>query len=285
MITNWDIPKEQRTDLRRDRDHCETQILTVNRQLYDEGTDYLYCHKHYVLNIWPQDFPYHSDIGPIEDLPSYPYHKIENLLITFPSIITWAGGQELRQSFLWICGLLALHKAHFKKLRIAVRICCADSARCWSAAVAPDWDDPFPTSHHSVSLRGWFLLNELGAFEESFTAIFAQLLSPLAMLDNVADECVIVLPDPIKDQEYMINKAQWYEEGLTGKYAFTEENAPKLREDREAFQIRYQHRNGPIEGCKCKGCKWNFPPEDDDEWADWCCEMGREVATGEVSIA
>ncbi|KAL8710163.1 MAG: hypothetical protein Q9220_005246 [cf. Caloplaca sp. 1 TL-2023] len=277
------LPKRNWTNLRENHDPCETQILRVNRQLHEECTEHLYAKRQYTLGVWSHNLNGQRLDGPIDNRPYHPHHRIENLVITVPSTAMFAGGSMLRESFVWMCGLLAHHQAHFdkpyfekvhfKKLRIEFSDCCDDWKDAWDAAYISDWNGSRPAflsdrwlsaqpdrhytpPHPDVGVP--FVNDEEEAYYSGFTSTFAWLLSPLAMLNNIADECVIDLPKSIKHQEHMIAEAQWYEEGLTGKYAFTVENSAMLRIDRDAFKTRWDHRDGHMKDCPCFDCQMRF---------------------------
>ncbi|KAL8675867.1 MAG: hypothetical protein Q9224_007364, partial [Gallowayella concinna] len=94
------------------------QILRVNHKLYNEGIDYLYLRKTFVINVYHTGFDFLKSSTQLRTLPNLPYHKMKEVIIRIPPHTLPTEGSDLRYNLLWLCGLLHSNDIHFKKMRI-----------------------------------------------------------------------------------------------------------------------------------------------------------------------
>ena len=223
-------------DFRADREPCCTEILRVNNKLYQEGRRYLYGQKTYKISVFDFGFDFLDHLGFLEKLPPVPYHMMKEFVIQIAACSNLSEtGYRLRSNLVWLCGLLAHEKIHFRKLRVEFqeqdRGSLLDS--CGLTWDSEQSDQPFlpnPTSDSHYDL----LNINLQAYEQGFPSTFAYVLSALAMLGPIAESCTVEVPTVFRENQHVVELAKWYEEGVNGTYPFDDNGV--LRQDRAEFE-------------------------------------------------
>ena len=232
---------------RYDGDRCHTQILRANRQLYQEGFDYLYKQRAYKINIYGFGFEFLREGTQLDVLPPFPYPMVQEFIIYID-----AGhglpemGHRLRTNLLRLCGLLKHHQIRFKKLTIEFA-----SSRRWDKA----WDAEkesglyLPETVYSFSMFHEAVYQdnqELYARDWGFSSTFAWMITPIALLPTVG-ECTIKLPLELRGDPKFVDLAKWYEEGIDGRADFAEDPefvANVIKEDQKEWELpRYHYSN------------------------------------------
>ncbi|KAL8839215.1 MAG: hypothetical protein Q9170_001821 [Blastenia crenularia] len=231
-------------DFRSDREPCSTTILRANKQLYEDGIWYLYANKTYKLSVFNYGFDFLTKYSFLDRLPEFPFHKVKEFVIQICGCGLYTTGYRLRANLVWLCGLLRDRKTHFQKLRIEF---VGDDywEHAWDIEehTPPDFSDRFNFGLPNADFIAW---------ENCFPSTFAWIISPLAQLQSVADECVFDLPPPLRGKQHLRELAQWYVDGMNGKYAFEEDWL--IERDKTAFQLERKHPEGEARKYGCDDC-------------------------------
>ncbi|KAI4137558.1 MAG: hypothetical protein L6R39_007214 [Caloplaca ligustica] len=256
-------------NFRSDQEPCYTAILRANKQLYEDGMQYLYRQKTFKFTVWDYGFDYLKECCQLAKLPELPYHEMKEFVIHIADVYIWETGFRLRENLVWICGLLRHHNIRFKSLKIEFM----DNGRThrWSEA----WDSADfeePGRPNRMGMYDWELPNlNYIAYDEWFPSTFAYMLTPLALLPK-AESCVIEVPAELKGKQHILDLAKWYEEGIDGTYEFPDD--PTFVADKAEFDYRLKHLDGPVPGCDCDECVSHFRQVDEDARirAKWLAE-------------
>ncbi|KAL8706073.1 MAG: hypothetical protein Q9201_000838 [Fulgogasparrea decipioides] len=229
--STWYVEDDAVFDFRDDGGPCYPQILCVNRQLYWEGTDYLYKQKTYKINVFEFGIDFLKESTQLCCLPPLPYHRMKEFVIQVrASNPLEETGCRLRDNLLWLCGLLHHNNVRLNKLKIVF----SPSPYAWAEA----WDETEPRElPEEVRYNDGFLQenHERIARDWGFASTFAWILSPVALLP-VVGECTIEVPEPLRQKSHIVKLAKWYEKGIDGRYTFDGEAWP-LKDDREEFHF------------------------------------------------
>ncbi|KAL8924356.1 MAG: hypothetical protein Q9208_004138 [Pyrenodesmia sp. 3 TL-2023] len=240
---------------RSDGEPCQMAILRTCRCLFDDGMKQLYACKTYKAHVFDYGIDFLTEAGQLRALPQMPYRRMKEFVIQIMGCDMAETGDRLRANLVWLCGQLKQNNVRLSKLRIEF-----DLPLLWEKA----WDqteaeDPQPPIVDPRAINAYNA--DLAAWECGFYSTFAYILSALPMLPLV-DECVIDVPERLREKQHVVDLARWYEEGIDGTYAFDEDNWI-FQQDKEDFARRLK-LDGRWRDCDCADCIAHF---DRIEWS------------------
>ena len=233
-------------------------ILLTNRQVYSECFYHLYTIKtfKFVLHFSHIGFAYYQFLTQKHDhlrkeLQPVPYHAIKEFILEircpdWPTTIC-----DFRKILIMLLRRFHVEKVHFRKLRIQFPDPLGPLPgwdHAWDNAESKAWDfkpelvlddDGDNVAHQ-----------ELTAQDSGAPSTFAWFLSAFATCPSLADECIIELPESLRDKTHMQACAKRYAEGLDGRSSFHLEDECCLKQD--LYDLH--HKEGYREDCSCEVC-------------------------------
>ncbi|KAL8692341.1 MAG: hypothetical protein Q9218_002615 [Villophora microphyllina] len=158
--------------------YCHTQILHANKQLYKEGTNYLYRLKTFEIKIGNCARAAYDFLGeplPLNKLPPLPYHEMKEFVIRVEANCSRSFiGNRMRDNRLRLCTLLKQHHVKFRKLKIVF------SGSLWATT--------------GLDEAMWIAMSQSAL---TYPSTFAFVMAPLYLIP-AAKECTIELPEGMR---------------------------------------------------------------------------------------
>ncbi|KAI4225402.1 MAG: hypothetical protein L6R36_003944 [Xanthoria steineri] len=186
----------------------------------------------------------------LKELQPVPYHAIKEFILEIRCPY-WDTTCEFRGLAIKLLRQFHDKKVHFRKLRIQFPY-PQGPLRGWDHA----WDSADPEARdwkpeHEVNRDDEDVTHqELTARDSGAPSTFAWFLSVFATCPSLADECIIELPESLRDKPHMQACAKRYAEGLDGRSSFHLEDECCLKQD--LYDLH--HENGYREDCNCEVC-------------------------------
>ncbi|KAL8866353.1 MAG: hypothetical protein Q9174_006356, partial [Haloplaca sp. 1 TL-2023] len=101
---------------RYDNDSCYPKVLQANRQIYNEGFDFLYRQRAYQINVYDLGFDFLREGMQLDELPAFPFHVVPEfkIVVFAPDTSLAQMAMRLRTNLLRLCGLLKHHNVRFR---------------------------------------------------------------------------------------------------------------------------------------------------------------------------
>ena len=233
-------------------------ILLTNRQVYSECFYHLYTIKtfKFVLHFSHIGFAYYQFLTQKHDhlrkeLQPVPYHAMKEFILEircpdWPTTIC-----DFRKILIMLLRRFHVEKVHFRKLRIQFPD---------PLGPLPGWDHAWDNAEPKAwDFKPELVLDddgdnvahqELTARDSGAPSTFAWFLSAFATCPSLADECIIELPESLRDKTHMQACAKRYAEGLDGRSSFHLEDECCLKQD--LYDLH--HKEGYREDCSCEVC-------------------------------